>query len=93
VAARGFLVLLAVPVLTVLLGVRSCPPNSPHYAERLRGTAPHEKGLSDRELGELLGVSNLILRDYRVKGKKPPAGLAKKLQDWEVKGDRWVRKS
>jgi hypothetical protein len=31
--------------------------------------------------------------NYRVKGKKPPAGLAKKLQDWEVKGDRWARKS
>jgi hypothetical protein len=52
-----------------------------------------EKILTDMELSEILGVSNLILRDYRVKGKKPPAGLAKKLQNWSVKGDRLVRKS
>jgi hypothetical protein len=52
-----------------------------------------EKILTDMELSELLGVSNLILRDYRVKGKKPPAGLAKKLIEWEVKGERWARKS
>ena len=52
-----------------------------------------EKVLTDMELSEILGVSNLLIRDYRVKGKKPPAGLAKKLQNWEMKGDRWVRKS
>jgi hypothetical protein len=34
-------------------------------------TVADERGLSDQELGEVLGVSNLILRDYRVKGKKP----------------------
>jgi hypothetical protein len=51
-----------------------------------------EKILTEMELSEILGVSNLILRDCRVKGKKPPAGLAKKLQDWEVKGEGWVRK-
>jgi hypothetical protein len=51
-----------------------------------------EKVLTDMELSEILGVSNLLIRDYRVKGKKPPAGLAKKLQNWEMKGDRWARK-
>jgi ParB family chromosome partitioning protein len=61
--------------------------------EEESATEAEEKGMSDQELGKLLGVSNLILRDCRVKGKKPPAGLAKKLQEWEVKGDRWVRKS
>ncbi|AFZ38181.1 ParB family protein (plasmid) [Stanieria cyanosphaera PCC 7437] len=50
-----------------------------------------EPGITDDELGALLKVSNLIIRDYRVKGKKPPAALAKKLQEWEVNGDRWVR--
>jgi ParB family chromosome partitioning protein len=61
--------------------------------EEESATEAEEKGMSDQELGKLLGVSNLILRDYRVKGKKPPAGLAKKLQNWSVKGDRWARKS
>lgn len=51
-----------------------------------------EQELTDQELGELLGVSNLVIRDYRVKGKKPPAALAKKLIEWEVKGEGWVRK-
>jgi hypothetical protein len=55
-------------------------------------TTEDEKILTDMELSELLGVSNLLIRDYRVKGKKPPAGLVKKLQDWEVKGEGWVRK-
>ncbi|WP_150109200.1 hypothetical protein [Stanieria cyanosphaera] len=52
-----------------------------------------ESGLTDQELAELLGVSNLVLREYRVKGKKPPAGLLEQLQEWEVRGDRWSEKS
>jgi len=68
-------------------------PESLEQIEEESASEAEKQGLSDRELGELLGVSNLIIRDYRVKGKKPPAGLAKKLQEWEVKGDRWVRKS
>ena len=55
-------------------------------------TEADEQELTDKELAEVLGVSNLVLRDYRVKGKKPPAALAKKLLEWEVKGERWVRK-
>jgi hypothetical protein len=51
-----------------------------------------DRQLSDQELSELLGVSNLLIRDYRVKGKKPPAALAKKLVEWEVRGEVWVRK-
>jgi ParB family transcriptional regulator, chromosome partitioning protein len=50
-----------------------------------------EKELTDQELAELLGVSNLLIRDYRVNGKKPPAALAKKLKEWEIKGEGWVR--
>lgn len=52
-----------------------------------------EQELTDQELGEVLGVSNIIIRDFRVKGKKPPAALAKKLQDWKVKGEFWIKKS
>jgi len=67
-------------------------PESLEQIEEESALGAEKQGLSDQELGELLGVSNLIIRDYRVKGKKPPAGLVKKLQEWEVKGDRWVRK-
>jgi hypothetical protein len=56
-------------------------------------TVSNERGLSDQELGEVLGVSNIILRDYRVKGKKPPVGLMRKLKEWDVRGDRWIEKS
>ncbi len=56
-------------------------------------TVSDEQELTDQELGKVLGVSNIIIRDFRVKGKKPPAGLIKKLQDWEVKGKFWMRKS
>ncbi|AFZ38298.1 hypothetical protein Sta7437_4870 (plasmid) [Stanieria cyanosphaera PCC 7437] len=52
-----------------------------------------ETGLTDGQLAELLGVSNLVLREYRVKRKKPPAGLLERLQEWEVKGEGWVKKS
>ncbi|MBE9171467.1 ParB/RepB/Spo0J family partition protein [Pleurocapsales cyanobacterium LEGE 06147] len=63
--------------------------------EEESNTEAEEKGLSDQELGELLGVSNLIIRDYRVKRKKPRGqALARALtEQWEVKGERWVRKS
>jgi hypothetical protein len=58
-------------------------------------TTGDEKILSDMELSELLGVSNLLISDYRVKGKKPRGqALAKALtEQWEVKGEGWVRKS
>jgi ParB family chromosome partitioning protein len=74
--------------------IEKTPDSEPESLEQREesATEAEEKGLSDQELGELLGVSNLVIRDYRVKGKKPPAGLAKKLQDWEVKGEGWVRK-
>ena len=59
------------------------------------GPTNEVRGLSDLELGELLGVSNLILRDYRVYGKKPKGkALADELtKKWEVIGDCWVKKS
>jgi ParB family transcriptional regulator, chromosome partitioning protein len=52
-----------------------------------------EKELTDQELGEVLKVSHILIRDYRVNDKKPPAGLMKKLKEWEIKGEGWVRKS
>ena len=58
-------------------------------------TTRDEKILTDMELSELLGVSNLLIRDYRVKGKKPRGqALARALtEQWEVKGEGWGRKS
>ena len=57
---------------------------------------PHsDKVLSDMELSNILNVSNLLIRDYRVKGKKPRGqALALALtEEWEIKGDGWVRKN
>ena len=57
---------------------------------------PHsEKVLSDMELSNVLNVSNLLIRDYRVYGKKPRgSALAKALTEhWEIKGEGWVRKN
>lgn len=53
-----------------------------------------EKVLSDMELSNILNVSNLLIRDYRVYGKKPRGSfLAKALTEhWEIKGEGWVRK-
>ena len=53
-----------------------------------------EKILTDKELSEVLGVSNILIRDYRLLGKKPRgAFLAKALtEQWEIKGEGWVKK-
>jgi ParB family chromosome partitioning protein len=74
--------------------IEKTPDSEPESLEQIEESdlETDEPELTDQELGKLLGVSNLIIRDYRVKGKKPPAGLAKKLQDWEVRGEGWVRK-
>lgn len=56
--------------------------------------SPEEKILTDMELSNILNVSNLLIRDYRVYGKKPRGSfLAKALTEyWEIKGEGWVRK-
>ena len=53
-----------------------------------------DRVLSDMELSNVLNVSNILIRDYRVKGKKPGgAFLAKALTEhWEIKGEGWVKK-
>lgn len=53
-----------------------------------------EKILTDKELSEVLGVSNILIRDYRLLGKKPRgAFLAKALTEhWEIRGEGWVKK-
>ena len=53
-----------------------------------------DKVLTDMELSDVLGVSNLLIRDYRVYGKKPRgAFLAKALTEhWEIRGEGWVKK-
>ncbi len=52
------------------------------------------KGLTDLELSKLLGVSNMILRDYRVKGKITGGqALAKFLEEqWVIREELWFRK-
>lgn len=52
------------------------------------------KGLNDRELGQLLGVSDMILRDYRVKGKITGGqALAQYLEEeWAILEGLWFRK-
>lgn len=51
--------------------------------------------LTDMELSNVLNVSNLLIRDYRVYGKKPRGSfLAKALTEhWEIKGEGWVKKN
>lgn len=53
-----------------------------------------EKVLTDMELSDVLGVSNILIRDYRVYGKKPRgAFLAKALtEEWEIRDKGWVKK-
>ena len=50
--------------------------------------------LSDMELSNILNVSNLLIRDYRVYGKMPRGSyLAKALtEQWEIRGEGWVKK-
>lgn len=65
------------------------------YSANISSAREDKKVLSDMELSEVLGVSNILIRDYRLLGKKPrgPA-LAKALtQHWEIKGEGWVRKN
>lgn len=52
------------------------------------------KGLNDQELAKLLGVSNMILRDYRVKGKVTGGqALAQYLEEeWAISEGLWFRK-
>ncbi len=64
----------------------------PEFEEK-SSTSSDDRELTDQELGEVLKVSHILIRDYRVNGKKPPAGLMRKLQNWEVKGEVWVKKS
>jgi hypothetical protein len=54
-----------------------------------------EKILDDMELSDILGVSNILIRDYRVYGKKPKGQfLAKALtEEWEIKEEGWIKKS
>jgi ParB family chromosome partitioning protein len=64
------------------------PPDSKPEPKEIESD---KKELTDQELGEMLKVSHIIIRDYRVNGKKPPAGLLKKLKDWEILGEGWVK--
>ena len=57
-------------------------------------TVPDRQGLSDGELAEILGVNSSSVYRWRVKGTKPrPLKIARQLAEWEVSGERWVRKN
>ena len=52
-----------------------------------------KQGLTDIELAEVLEVSSNVLRRYRISGKKPRLRkVVTQLKEWEVEGDRWVKK-
>ncbi|MGF1489646.1 MAG: helix-turn-helix domain-containing protein [Prochloraceae cyanobacterium] len=52
-----------------------------------------EKGLTDSELALKLGVNASTVNRWRT-GRSKPRGLnLKHLKNWEVRGDRWLRKS
>ncbi|MGV2831745.1 hypothetical protein [Myxosarcina sp. GI1(2024)] len=50
-----------------------------------------EKGLSDDELSSLINLSSIFIYRYRRDGHAIP-NVVERLKDWQVKGDRWVRK-
>jgi DNA-binding transcriptional regulator YiaG len=51
-----------------------------------------EVGLSDRELAIELGVNETTAYRWRTKGSKPrDKKLARSLEKWKVRGDRWYR--
>ena len=45
-------------------------------------------------LSEVLGVSSILIRDYRLLGKKPRGEFLAQTptEEWEIKGEGWVRK-
>ena len=54
---------------------------------------PDKQGLTDTELAEVLKVSSTVIRRYRISGKKPRLRkILAQLEEWEVSGDRWVKK-
>ncbi len=50
-----------------------------------------DEGLSDSELGKVLNLSSSLIYHYRRDGKANQ-GVIERLKNWELKGDRWVKK-
>ena len=50
-----------------------------------------KEGLSDSELGRLINLSSALIYRYRLEGKAHQ-GIVERLKEWEVRGDRWVKK-
>jgi hypothetical protein len=46
------------------------------------------------KLSDILGISNILICDYRIDGKKPGRQfLAKALtEEWEIREEGWVKK-
>lgn len=54
-------------------------------------TAVKSEGISDRDLSNLLGISSTLIVQYRHYGEAS-AVIKKRLEDWQVVDDLWVRK-
>ncbi len=50
-----------------------------------------DEGLTDSELSRILNLSSTLIYRYRRDGKGN-RGVVERLKDWEVRGERWVRK-
>ncbi len=54
--------------------------------------AIEETGLTDKQLADEFGVSPTMVRRWRTGSSKPRGNNAKRLKQWEIKGDLWYKK-
>ncbi len=54
--------------------------------------APEQTGLTDLQLADEFGVNPSMVKRWRTGSSKPRGNNAKRLKQWEVKGDRWYKK-
>ncbi len=52
-----------------------------------------ETGLTDKQLADEFGVSPTMVRRWRTGSSKPRGNNAKRLKQWEIKGDLWYKKT
>ncbi len=55
--------------------------------------AIEEMGLTDNQLADEFGVSPTMIRRWRTGSSKPRGNNAKRLKQWEIKGDFWFPKT
>ncbi|MDJ0727540.1 MAG: helix-turn-helix transcriptional regulator [Prochloraceae cyanobacterium] len=52
-----------------------------------------ETGLTDKQLAEEFGVSPTMIKRWRTGSSKPRGNNAKRLKQWEFRGDLWYKKT